>query len=96
MANKIDVERNKVGLEDIAFGVGTETQSRNGKDIIVTKINAKNLPFDDTRNLEQALRDEKAVAFANFNINDNGDLIATYSEEGIFSINSEGEFILNY
>lgn len=96
MTQKVVIERNKAGLEDLAFGTGTETQVRDGVEVLVTKINAQNLPFDESRNLKQALEDEKARAFAVFGINSEGELIATYAEEGVFSINSEGEFIIEY
>jgi len=47
----ININRQKLGLEDLTFGVGTETQTRAGQSVVVTKINAGNLPFDETRSL---------------------------------------------
>jgi len=47
--------RNKVGLEDLAMGVGTEIQTRNGKAVTITRINAANLPFDESETLETVL-----------------------------------------
>lgn len=96
MTQRISIERNKAGLEDLLFGTGVETQSRAGRDVVVTKINAQNMPFDESRNLAQALQDEKARAFAIFGVNDNGELIATYAETGVFSINAAGEFVIEY
>lgn len=95
MTQRINVERNQAGLEDILFGTGAEVQSRAGKDVVVTKINAQNMPFDESRNLAQALQDEKARAFAVFGINEDGELIATYSETSLFSINENGELIMS-
>ena len=57
MTQKVSIERNLVGLEDLLFGTGTATQSRGGKDVTVTKINAQNLPFDESRSLSQAITD---------------------------------------
>ena len=48
---KIAINRQKLGLEDLTFGVGTETQVRAGKQVVVTRINASNLPFDETMSL---------------------------------------------
>jgi hypothetical protein len=92
----VKIERNKAGLEDLLFGTHTEVQLRAGKKVTVTKINAQNLPFDESRTLAQALNDEKARAFAMFNINDRGELIATFTETGDFSINDNGEFVIGY
>ncbi len=55
MTKKIVVERNLAGLEDLLFGVGTEMQVRDGLEVPVTKINAKNLPFDELSNLGEIL-----------------------------------------
>lgn len=96
MTQKVTVERNLAGLEDLLFGAGTVVQDRNGKQVKVTKINAQNLPFDEIRTLKQALEDEKAMTFAVFGINGDGELVATYAEEGVFAINAEGEFIIEY
>jgi hypothetical protein len=50
---QITINRQAMGLEDLLFGVGTETQTRGGQTGIVTKINASNLPFDETKTLLQ-------------------------------------------
>lgn len=96
MTQRIEVERNLAGVEDLCFGTGTVTQTRNGNEVTITKINAQNLPFDESRNLATALNEEKAQAFAFFTVNSDGFLIATYASEGLFSINDDGEFILEY
>ena len=57
MTQRINIERNKAGLEDLLFGIGTKIQSRAGKEVKVTKINAQNLPFDELRSLSQAITD---------------------------------------
>jgi hypothetical protein len=43
------------GLEDLLFGVGTVEQSRQGETVEVTRINAGNLPFDETQTLAEVL-----------------------------------------
>lgn len=62
MVQKITVTRNKLGLEDLLFGTGTTSQVRGGVATTVTKINAANLPFDETQNLAQALDGINAAA----------------------------------
>ena len=51
MARKINLNRQLLGLEDILFGEGTETQTRNGQEVIISKINIGNLPFNETQTL---------------------------------------------
>ena len=46
---------NKLTLEDMELGVGTIIQTRGGKQVVRTKINAKNFPFDENRTLAQRL-----------------------------------------
>ena len=48
---EINLNRQLLGLEDLAFGTGTVEQTRAGTKVNVTKINAGNLPFDETRTL---------------------------------------------
>ena len=48
----VNINRQKLGLEDIAFGTGTQTQVRGGVTGIITEINAANLPFDETKSLQ--------------------------------------------
>ena len=50
---KINLNRQLLGLEDILFGTGTVEQTRGGQLVTVTKVNAGNLPFDETRTLLQ-------------------------------------------
>lgn len=95
MSKLVEVERSKIGLEDLLIGEGGTTQIRAGSEVRITKINASNMPYDENLSLRQALDREKGRAFARFDINSDGDLIATYAEEGIFSINSLGELILD-
>lgn len=47
----INLNRQKLGLEDLLFGIGIVTQIRAGQNVEVTKINAGNLPFDETQSL---------------------------------------------
>jgi hypothetical protein len=48
---EINLNRQKLGLEDLLFGVGIVTQIRAGQNVDVTRINAGNLPFDETQSL---------------------------------------------
>lgn len=70
MVQKITVTRNKAGLEDLLFGVGTVQQTRGGQSVSITKINAQNLPFDETASLAEKLAD----------INDAAALVASYGD----------------
>lgn len=53
MSREININRQLLGLEDILFGTGTVEQTRGGQLVTVTKVNAGNLPFDETRTLIQ-------------------------------------------
>ena len=48
---EINLNRQLLGLEDLEFGVGIVTQIRAGQNVDVTRINAGNLPFDETQSL---------------------------------------------
>lgn len=48
---EINLNRQLLGLEDLEFGIGTVEQTRAGTKVNITKINAGNLPFDETRTL---------------------------------------------
>jgi hypothetical protein len=54
---EITLNRQKLGLEDLAFGTGTEEQVRAGIIVTINKINAGNLPFDETRTLLEFVQD---------------------------------------
>ena len=51
----VTINRQLLGLEDLAFGVGTVTQTRGGVSGNVTLINAANMPFDESFTLQQVL-----------------------------------------
>lgn len=48
---QVEVQKNLVAVEDILFGVGKTTQTRGDQQVIVTKLNAMNMPFDETQSL---------------------------------------------
>lgn len=48
---EITLNRQLLGLEDILFGTGKVTQTRGGQQVDITKINASNMPFDETQTL---------------------------------------------
>lgn len=47
----INLNRQKLGLEDLLFGLGTVLQTRGGQEVSITKINVGNMPFDETQSL---------------------------------------------
>ena len=59
---QIVLNRQKLGLEDLSFGVGTEEQVRAGIIVTINKINAGNLPFDETRTLLEFAQDANIEA----------------------------------
>ena len=48
---EININRQLLGLEDLLFGVGIVTQIRAGQSVNLTRINAGNLPFNETQSL---------------------------------------------
>ena len=50
---QINLNRQLLGIEDLLFGFGQVTQNRAGQSVNITKINAGNLPFDETQSLIQ-------------------------------------------
>ena len=59
---EITLNRQKLGLEDLAFGTGTEEQVRAGIIVTINKINAGNLPFDETKTLLEFAKDTNIEA----------------------------------
>ncbi len=47
----IEINRQLLGIEDLALGDSTVTQTRGGQQVTITKINAGNLPFDGVSTL---------------------------------------------
>ena len=64
--NQVVINRQLMGLEDLLFGVGIETQTRGGETGTVTKINAANLPFDETKTLLQWAQENNFDTITNF------------------------------
>ena len=56
--NQDDILKNVVfvkqlgGSEDLMFGFGTIVQIRNGRTVVISKINAASIPFSDTESIE--------------------------------------------
>jgi len=67
----VTLNRQPLGVEDLAFGTGTQTQIRGGVTGTITEINAANLPFDETKSLQEVYdlllpaKDDLAVVVAN-------------------------------
>ena len=98
---EIYLNRQLLGLEDFLFGVGTVLQTRAGQQVEVTKINAGNLPFNETQsliewaqsvNLEElgAMVDELQALYTNItmlnNVEDNLSMLDTV-ENNLVNIN---------
>ena len=62
---EINLNRQLLGLEDLEFGTGTVEQIRAGTTVTITKINAGNLPFDETRTLLEFTRDTNIEELGN-------------------------------
>lgn len=52
---KIEINRQLAGVEDIAWGTEQVEQERGGKKVLITQINAGNMPFDESMSLKEAL-----------------------------------------
>lgn len=52
---KIVINRQPLGVEDLAFGNSTVEQIRGGSSVYVTEINASNMPFNESSTLKEAL-----------------------------------------
>ena len=45
------IKKSAGALEDLTFGMGTETQLRKGKEVVVTQVNATNIPYTSTTSI---------------------------------------------
>ena len=61
MVQKINVTRNKICIDDLEVGTGTVQQVRGGQTVTLNKVNAANLPFDETKNLATAMLELEAA-----------------------------------
>lgn len=48
---RVNVNRQLLGMEDLAIGFGTVTQTRSGTQVEITKINTGDLPYDGVSTL---------------------------------------------
>lgn len=53
--DKLIFVKQLAGAEDLAFGFGSVSQIREGENVIVTLLNADNIPYDNTRSVKQVL-----------------------------------------
>lgn len=51
------IKKSLAGSEDLLLGFGTEVQVRNDKNIEITKINAGNIPYDETKSISEFVND---------------------------------------
>lgn len=98
---QIKLNRQKLGVEDLLFGTGTEEQTRGNQQAVVTKINAGNLPFDETRSLIEFAQQVNLELLGNsitelLNINTNLSTFLTVEDNlGILTIIEESITNLN-
>lgn len=57
----IPIELNQLGYEDLLFGVGIVTQTRQGKEVQVSQINAFNIPFDENHVIADVIADKATL-----------------------------------
>ncbi len=51
----VALNRQKLGVEDIAWGITTETQTRGGTSVVITQVNAGNIPYDATGDIKTVI-----------------------------------------
>lgn len=51
----IDINRQLLGVEDLAIGTGTVTQTRTGQQVPITQINADNIPYDGQSSIKDKI-----------------------------------------
>ena len=51
----IEINRQLLGIEDLATGVGTVVQTRSGEEVDITMINAANIPYDDDTSIKEKI-----------------------------------------
>lgn len=52
---KVEINRQLLGTEDLLLGVGTVEQTRGNSLVTITKINADNLPYDETTTIKAVI-----------------------------------------
>ena len=62
MANEINTDlefkifvKQPAGVEDLLLGLGSTSQVRQGENVVITYINAHNIPYDSTRSIGDVL-----------------------------------------
>ena len=53
--NKITFQRNLIGMEDLLFGIGKVLQTRGVTPVSITKINAAEIPFNETMTIGEKI-----------------------------------------
>lgn len=92
--NRIRLERNPIGAQDLDMGSGFTTQTRNGQKVRIDRVGADTLKYDDTRTIRQAIDEEKAREFAFLRIDPvTGNLLANHAETNTFRIDQNGDLI---
>jgi hypothetical protein len=61
LQDKLIFIRQKAGAEDLIFGFGSEQQIREGKNVVVSMINADTIPYDSSRSVKDALDEIFAI-----------------------------------
>lgn len=47
--------KQKAGVEDLMFGIGSVAQVREGENVTINQISAADIPYDSTRSVKDAL-----------------------------------------
>lgn len=55
MSTEIRINKLLATAEDIALGEGTVEQTRNGKTVTLTKVNAGTIPYDETKSIKDKI-----------------------------------------
>lgn len=85
---RVTINRQKLGLEDLTFGFGSEQQTRGNQTVTITKINAANLPFDETQTLVEVLDTQyPAIEIVASSINDVNTIVANLLNIDLVSLN---------
>lgn len=70
---KITINRQPLGVEDLAIGIGVVEQTRSGQQVNITKINADSIPYDDVSSIKDKIDNFSAtiqqVDKLSFNVN---------------------------
>lgn len=65
---QVTINRQLLGVEDIAWGVGTEEQIRGGISVAITRINAAEIPYDGLQTLGEVVDPINSLIIPNIDV----------------------------